>query len=282
MSETPDIPRSLQQQIQQRQILTMMGVKQWVQSDSPTIDIAELIAASATRTEPILDEGQDVEKKTDSNAFNQPTTDFDDQDSLVQNYRLKNKNDSNIVSVIIPTTATTNDSTVHDAVQNAVQTIPSASSNDDDKIAETHDDRVNEPANDHSNGHANEREQISADKIAPFDLQGGRYKDWVLLVDIQALSQDSQKLWQNIVQALSLELETGSFPICEGMDTSELANASFAGYIFRIGRTEQVKVAALTELPEGLIHPNIKSVPSLDKMLADSTQKRELWQQLAN
>lgn len=282
MSETPDIPRSLQQQIQQRQILTMMGVKQWVQSDSPTIDIAELIAASATRTEPILDEGQDVEKKTDSNAFNQPTTDFDDQDSLVQNYRLKNKNDSNIVSVIIPTTATTNDSTVHDAVQNAVQTIPSASSNDDDKIAETHDDRVNEPANDHSNGHANEREQISADKIAPFDLQGGRYKDWVLLVDIQALSQSSQKLWQNIVQALLLELETGSFPICEGMDTSELANASFAGYIFRIGRTEQVKIAALTELPEGLIHPNIKSVPSLDKMLADSTQKRELWQQLAN
>ena len=37
----------------------------------------------------------------------------------------------------------------------------------------------------------------SLKKVAPFDLQGGRYGDWVIVVDIKALNSDSQKLWQN-------------------------------------------------------------------------------------
>src|SRR5699024_12185759 len=75
-------------------------------------------------------------------------------------------------------------------------------------------------------------QEESFKKVAPFDLQGGRYGDWVILVDIQSLNNDSQKLWQNITQALSISCETTSFPICEGMDTAELANASLAGYVF--------------------------------------------------
>ena len=118
-------------------------------------------------------------------------------------------------------------------------------------------------------------------KVAPFDLQGGRYGDWVILVDIQALNNDSQKLWQNVTQALSISCETTSFPICEGMDTAELANASLAGYVFKIGRREEIKVAALTVLPDGLEHPNLTTVPTLDEMLKDSKLKRQLWEQLS-
>ena len=119
-------------------------------------------------------------------------------------------------------------------------------------------------------------------KVVPFDLQGGRYGDWVILVDIQALNNDSQKLWQNITQALSISCETTSFPICEGMDTAELANASLAGYVFKIGRSEEIKVAALTALPDGLEHPNLSTVPTLDDMLADSSLKCQLWEQLSS
>jgi len=112
-------------------------------------------------------------------------------------------------------------------------------------------------------------------------LQGGRYGDWVILVDIQALTSDSQKLWQNITSALSISCETTSFPICEGMDTAELANASLAGYVFRMGRSEEIKVAALTVLPDGIEHPTLTVVPILDDMLEDSSLKRKLWNQIS-
>ncbi|MGM8887359.1 hypothetical protein ACS8FD_15645, partial [Psychrobacter sp. 1U2] len=122
----------------------------------------------------------------------------------------------------------------------------------------------------------------SLKKVAPFDLQGGRYGDWVILVDIQALNNDSEKLWQNITQALSITCETTSFPICEGMETAELANASFAGYVFKIGRSEEIKIISLTTLPEGLEHPNLTALATLDEMLADSNLKRQLWEQLSS
>jgi hypothetical protein len=66
------------------------------------------------------------------------------------------------------------------------------------------------------------------------------------------------------------------------MDTAELANASLAGYVFKIGRSEEIQVAALTALPEGLEHPNMTTVPTLDEMLADSSLKRQFWETLSH
>ena len=66
------------------------------------------------------------------------------------------------------------------------------------------------------------------------------------------------------------------------MDTAELANASLAGYVFKIGRSEDIQVAALTALPDGLEHPNLTTVPILDEMLANSCLKRQLWEQLSD
>ncbi|MGM8900198.1 hypothetical protein ACS8FC_16415, partial [Psychrobacter sp. 1Y4] len=81
---------------------------------------------------------------------------------------------------------------------------------------------------------------------------------------------------------LSMTHETTSFPICAGMDTVELANASLAGYVFRIGLREEIKVAALTVLPEGLQHPNLMTMPTLDDMIADSDAKRQLWERISH
>ena len=66
------------------------------------------------------------------------------------------------------------------------------------------------------------------------------------------------------------------------MDTAELANASLAGYVFKIGRSEEIKVAVLTALPDGLEHPNVTTVPKLDEMLTDSNLKRQFWEQLSS
>ena len=65
------------------------------------------------------------------------------------------------------------------------------------------------------------------------------------------------------------------------MDTLELANASIAGYIFKIGRSDTIKVASLTPLPSGLRYANRVIVPTLAEMLEDAMLKQHLWQQLS-
>jgi len=293
MSDTQDPLTVLQRRVQQRQILAMMGINQWVQPESETINMADIatvsveesnidstdiesnnneIVASAKAVDPVdqptggydisdynasdyvTDEYEtDLQATTEQTASEQSpvTYSFDSVDSTTVS--------SNTVSssIVSNQTAVTSTTTSIEQPQFAQSDFPKSAS----------DDSVNDD---------------SLQKLAPFDLQGGRYGDWVILVDIKALNSDSQKLWQNITQALSIACETTSFPICDGMDTAELANASLAGYIFRIGRSEEIQVAALTALPDGLQHPNLTTVPTLEEMLADSDTKRQLWEQISH
>ena len=240
----------LQHHMQQRQILAMMGITQWVQPSSETINIADISA-------PTLPE-QTTANLTLSNAStpsNATGLSHSDQQSPVT-YSF----DSTAPDISKPAVTSLVNTVVQQA---AIDNVNNAASFEDSSFKE------------------NNFKDDSFKKVVPFDLQGGRYGDWVILVDIQALNHDSQKLWQNITQALSISCETTSFPICEGMDTAELANASLAGYVFKIGRREEIKVAALTALPDGLEHPNFTTVPTLDEMLADSSLKRQLWEQLS-
>ena len=252
MSDIQNSPTSqqcdLQRQVQQRQILAMMGIGQWIQSSAVSLQIADIEqpTLSPTAKSPVFDSNnQDFANDT---ALDSP---------LVSAETSEITNNSSIASTPVETALTVTDlvEPLVGQVTAPVQPISADISKSDNE---------------------------TLDKVVPFDLQGGRYGDWVLIVDIQALSSDSQKLWQNISQALSLNCETTSFPICAGMDTAELANASLAGYIFKIARSEDIKVAALTELPALLSHPNMVSVPHLEAMLADSALKRQLWQQITN
>ena len=251
MSDIQDPLIVLQHRMQQRQILAMMGINQWVQPSSETMDIADISA-------PALPE-QTTANSTLSNAStpsNATGLSHSDQQSPVT-YSF----DSTAPDISKPA-VTSLVNTV--AQQAAIDNVNHAVSFEDGSFKE------------------NNFKDDSFKKVVPFDLQGGRYGDWVILVDIQALNHDSQKLWQNITQALSISCETTSFPICEGMDTAELANASLAGYVFKIGRSEEIKVAALTALPDGLEHPNFSTVPTLDDMLADSSLKCQFWEQLSS
>ena len=286
----------LQHRMQQRQILAMMGINQWVQPSSETRSIADISAptfpdpatanstidnistasifAAATTEQPSIESSNadDISVEMSPTAASADSLSGIVGDEPINNHYYDDANETGLshsdqqssVTYSFDSTAPNNIS--KPAVTSLVDTFVQKTAITGINNAERFED--------------GSFKEDSFKKVAPFDLQGGRYGDWVILVDIQALNHDSQKLWQNITQALSISCETTSFPICEGMDTAELANASLAGYVFKIGRSEEIKVAVLTALPDGLEHPNVTTVPTLDEMLIDSNLKRQLWEQL--
>lgn len=294
MSDIQDPLIVLQHRMQQRQILAMMGINQWVQPSSETMNIADISAPTLpeqTTANSTLSNASTPSNATASSATSteQPSlassniespninaiSDMVDDES---NHSYDDANETGLSQSDQQSPVTYSfDSTAPDISKPAVTSLVNT------VVQQTAIDNVNNASSfEDSSFKENNFKDDSFKKVVPFDLQGGRYGDWVILVDIQALNNDSQKLWQNITQALSISCETTSFPICEGMDTAELANASLAGYVFKIGRREEIKVAALTALPDGLEHPNLSTVPTLDDMLADSSLKRQLWEQLSS
>ncbi|MGO2340293.1 MAG: hypothetical protein ACTH5M_06835 [Psychrobacter sp.] len=285
MSDIADPLTVLQHRMQQRQILAMMGINQWVQPSSNTIDMADI--AAPTIPDSIID--RSAQTASSATSIAQPI--IERQSNAAANAETSNIASADTISAVIDDESISN--YYHDA-SDAGLTQPHEQSPVTYSFDSSTPDVAVRPLVEHivqqttasieqsslsiSNSIANDD---GLKKVAPFDLQGGRYGDWVILVDIQALNNDSQKLWQNITQALSIACEATSFPICEGMDTAELANASLAGYVFKIGRSEEIQVVALTELPEGLEHPTLTAVPTLDEMLADSGLKRQLWDKLS-
>ena len=302
MSDTQDPLTVLQRRVQQRQILAMIGINQWVQPESETINMADIATASVEQSNIVSTDIESsnnevvsvgilgtVDRSTDGydiNDYNAKGYVADEYDPDLQATAEQTASEQ---SPVIYSFDSVDSTTVSSSTGSIYHDIPSTTSN---QTAVTSTNApIEQPQFAQNNFPQSSFPQSASDdsinddslkKVAPFDLQGGRYGDWVIVVDIKALNSDSQKLWQNIIQALSITCETTSFPICDGMDTAELANASLAGYIFRIGRSEEIKVAALTALPNGLQHPNLTTVPTLEAMLADSDAKRQLWEQISH
>jgi len=281
---------ALQRRMQQRQILALMGINQWVQPKSETMNIADIAAPVAT----------DMTAQPTSSHMSAEQPSGEDLNRIaatsdVSNMGVSNNDISSIESMdlVSDTIGDEVDSAYdHDAYDSDIdlhrpnQPSPVSYHFDTSTSAAApvlnSDIGLQQTTASTEQIHTTDNHYDHTLKVTPFDLQGGRYGDWVVFVDIQALNHDSQKLWHNITQALSITCETTSFPICEGMDTAELANASLAGYVFKIGRSEEIKVAALTALPDGLEHPNLTTMPTLDEMLADSSLKRQFWAQLSD
>ncbi|GAA0801340.1 DNA polymerase III subunit psi [Psychrobacter piscatorii] len=304
MSDIQDPLSVLQRRVQQRQILAMMGINQWVRPELSTVNIAGITIDSVEHSNIDSIDTEFANNKPASagviaetiETVVQPTSGYDINDSYSSDHDNVN-NDAHGLG--IDEQAATEQSPVtysFDSVSNeasATSNAPNLHNSPDIESNQTAAFFIDEavqsttaPIAPHqlsqSSHNSDSVNDDSLKKVAPFNLQGGRYGDWVILVDIQALNSDSQKLWNNITQALSMTHETISFPICAGMDTVELANASLAGYVFRIGLREEIKVAALTVLPEGLQHPNLMTMPTLDDMIADSDAKRQLWERISH
>ena len=297
MSDVQDPLIVLQHRMQQRQILAMMGVNQWVQPSSETMSIADITAPAlpdaVIANASIVASHSNATATASTTSTEQPSTEFSNNESshitspnihaisgMVDDESNHSYDDANETD--LSHSDPQSPVTYHFDSTAPVISKPAVTSLENTVVQHTTIDNINDAPSFEDVGFKEEGfKEESFKKVAPFDLQGGRYGDWVILVDIQALNNDSQKLWQNITQALSISCETTSFPICEGMDTAELANASLAGYVFKIGRSEEIKVAAFTVLPDGLEHPNFTTAPTLDEMLADSSLKRQLWEQLS-
>lgn len=296
MSDIQDPLSVLQRRVQQRQILAMMGINQWVRPESSTVNIADITIDSVEHSNSGSIDTESARAGAAVETVVQPTSGYDTNDSYSSNHDDVN-NDAHGLG--IHEQAATEQSPVtysFDSVSNEISATsdaprlhnsPDIESNQTaaffiDEVVQSTTAPIAPQQLSQSSHNSDSVNDDSLKKVAPFSLQGGRYGDWVILVDIQALNSDSQKLWNNITQALSMTHETTSFPICAGMDTVELANASLAGYVFRIGLREEIKVAALTVLPEGLQHPNLMTVPTLDDMIVDSDAKRQLWERISH
>ena len=289
MSDIQDPLIVLQHRMQQRQILAMMGINQWVQPSSETMNIADISApalleqttanptlANASTSSATTAEQPSIESSNIKSSNIDAISGMVDDESI--NHYYDDAHETGLIQPEHQSPVTYSfDSTAPDVSQPAVTSLV------DTIVEQTAISDINHAASFEDSSFKEEGfQEDSFKKIVPFNLQGGRYGDWVVLVDIQALNNESEKLWQNITQALSITCETTSFPICEGMDTAELANASLAGYVFKLGRSEEIKVAALTVLPEGLEHPNLTTVPTLEEMLTNNKLKRQLWEQLSS
>jgi DNA polymerase III psi subunit len=296
MSDIQDPLSVLQRRVQQRQILAMMGINQWVRPESSTVNIADITIDSVEHSNTGSIDTESASAGAAIETVVQPTSGYDTNDSYSSNHDNVN-NDAHGLG--IHEQAATEQSPVtysFDSMGNEISATsdaprlhnsPDIESNQTaaffiDEVVQSTTAPIAPQQLSQSSHNSDSVNDDSLKKVAPFSLQGGRYGDWVILVDIQALNSDSQKLWNNITQALSMTHETTSFPICAGMDTVELANASLAGYVFRIGLREEIKVAALTVLPEGLQHPNLMTVPTLDDMIVDSDAKRQLWERISH
>ena len=296
MSDIQDPLNVLQRRVQQRQILAMMGINQWVRPESSTVNIADITIDSVEHSNSGSIDTESASAGAAVETVVQPTSGYDTNDSYSSDHDDVNDDAHGLG---IHEQAATEQSPVtysFDSVSNEISATsdaprlhnsPDIESNQTaaffiDEVVQSTTAPIAPQQLSQSSHNSDSVNDDSLKKVAPFSLQGGRYGDWVILVDIQALNSDSQKLWNNITQALSMTHETTSFPICAGMDTVELANASLAGYVFRIGLREEIKVAALTVLPEGLQHPNLMTVPTLDDMIADSDAKRQLWERISH
>ncbi len=296
MSDIQDPLNVLQRRVQQRQILAMMGINQWVRPESSTVNIADITIDSVEHSNTGSIDTESASAGAAIETVVQPTSGYDTNDSYSSNHDDVNDDTHGLG---IHEQAATEQSPVtysFDSMGNEISATsdaprlhnsPDIESNQTaaffiDEVVQSTTAPIASHQLSQSSHNSDSVNDDSLKKVAPFSLQGGRYGDWVILVDIQALNSDSQKLWNNITQALSMTHETTSFPICAGMDTVELANASLAGYVFRIGLREEIKVAALTVLPEGLYHPNLETVPTLDDMIADSDAKRQLWERISH
>ena len=121
----------------------------------------------------------------------------------------------------------------------------------------------------------------SLEQVAPFEVIGAHFKDWVLLADVSVFrDENTLRLWENIISGLSISPQLLKFPICPEISDKESANASVAGFIFSLAKNHEIKVAALTPMPKGIEHPQLEKVPYLIEMLEDSGLKKQLWQVL--
>lgn len=128
-----------------------------------------------------------------------------------------------------------------------------------------------------------------------FTLQGVRFGQWVLVVDMLVMNYDEQSLWQSLKNALSNQAnhqpitafyrEIG-YPLIKNEFRSDVrlnpAQYTFDGFVIGLcvssGYHQAVQVAFLTDIPAGIIAQSTQILPSIRQMMTNLALKKQFWQ----
>lgn len=129
-----------------------------------------------------------------------------------------------------------------------------------------------------------------------YQLQGVRYRDWLVVVDMTHLDTNAQSLWFSLSQALTNHAQTHglawrvhevAYPFVED-DYAEHQNFTpaqdvFLGFMIGLALPNALsafRVAFLTPLPDGIDYLVSHDLPSIDDMIKNANHKRALWQKV--
>lgn len=128
-----------------------------------------------------------------------------------------------------------------------------------------------------------------------FALQGVRFGQWVLIVDVLMMNRDEQSLWQSLKNALSNQANHQpitafyreiTYPLIKNEFRSDVglnpAQYTFDGFVIglcvSVGQHQAVQVAFLTDMPTAIITQTTQSLPNIHQMMMNPTLKKQFWQ----
>lgn len=128
-----------------------------------------------------------------------------------------------------------------------------------------------------------------------FALQGVRFGQWVLIVDVLMMNRDEQSLWQSLKNALSNQANHQpitafyreiTYPLIKNEFRSDVglnpAQYTFDGFVIGLcvsaGQHQAVQVAFLTDMPTAIITQTTQSLPNIYQMMMNPTLKKQFWQ----
>lgn len=128
-----------------------------------------------------------------------------------------------------------------------------------------------------------------------FALQGVRFGQWVLIVDVLMMNRDEQSLWQSLKNALSNQANHQpitifyreiTYPLIKNEFRSDVglnpAQYTFDGFVIGLcvsaGQHQAVQVAFLTDMPTAIITQTTQSLPNIHQMMMNPALKKQFWQ----
>ena len=129
-----------------------------------------------------------------------------------------------------------------------------------------------------------------------FHLQGVRFGNWVLVVDLLGLDDELIMIWRSLKQALATHAHQHSiyhhdheayYPMMNvDNDYAEHKNlvpadGVFWGFLFGLSIDDGTQLAYLTTLPDGLpdvLDECMNKLPSLDELAKQPTLKKQFWE----
>ena len=245
--------------MQQRHILSLIGIRQWGQLSTPVVQVRSLVDRFSEDDKHIKskhNEIQEVQAEPNS-AIIPPANPMVVDDEMC------------IKSVVTEPSKLINNT--HQSINSAQNTL---SNIDEASTAQSAD--------------------LSSTAIS-YVLEGIRVGEWVLLADISLIGDGEKLVWASLKTALSkwaserntfFSVESIRYPMNDDLGNSPvLAQKCLDGFILRlrmmgeITKFDQVKLAFLSELSDGVDYfGEVQTLPQLLEMHQDANAKKQLWQ----